>query len=114
MGILTPGYEHENTLKPPLTVKLEESDKPQNPDEVARIAIARLERGDEHITTMLIGHLLRGVGMGASVRKSIVDVFWNLVGGVVWLVVGPEFLGKCRDWGRERGMEGARYEHGIG
>lgn len=44
------------------------------------MAIAGLERGDEHITATLIGHLLRGVGMGGSVRKSIVDVFWNLGG----------------------------------
>lgn len=101
MGIFTPGYEHENTLKPPLTVMLEKDDKPQHPDEVARIAVERLEKGDYLITTMFLGHLLRGVGMGASLRNGVLDLFWSALGGLAVLFVVPDFIAKCRKWGRE-------------
>jgi 3-dehydrosphinganine reductase len=105
MGILTPGYDNENKLKPPLTLMLEKDDKPQHPDEVARIAVERLEKGDYLITTMFLGHLLRGMGMGASVRNGVMDLFWSGVGGLaVWFVV-PDFVRKCRSWGRENGDE---------
>ena len=60
MGILSPGFDNENKIKPALTKMLEKDDKPQHPDEVARIAIERLEKGEQHITTMLLGHLLKG------------------------------------------------------
>jgi 3-dehydrosphinganine reductase len=101
MGILTPGYAHENTLKPGLTVMLEKDDKPQHPDEVARIAVEGLERGDYLITTMFLGHVLRGVGMGASVRNGVGDLFWSMVGGLAVLFVVPDFIAKCGKWGRE-------------
>jgi 3-dehydrosphinganine reductase len=101
MGILTPGYAYENTLKSGLTVMLEKDDKPQHPDKVARIAVEGLERGDYLITTMFLGHVLRGVGMGASLRNGLGDLFWSVVGGLaVWFVV-PDFIAKCRKWGRE-------------
>ena len=101
MGILSPGYENENRLKPALTLLLEKDDKPQQPEEVARIAVARLERGEYLITTMFLGHLLRGMGMGASVRNGVVDLFWSLLGGLAVLFVVPDFVGKCAKWGRE-------------
>lgn len=101
MGILTPGYENENKLKPPLTMMLEKDDKPQHPDEVARIAVERLERGDYLITTMFLGHLMRGVGMGASLRNGLFDLFWSLIGGLAVLFVVPDFVAKCAKWGRE-------------
>lgn len=105
MGILTPGYENENKLKPPLTLMLEKDDKPQRPDEVAKIAVERLEKGNYLITTMFLGHLLKGVGMGASVRNGVADLFWNVLGGVaVWFVV-PDFVRKCERWGRENGSQ---------
>ena len=108
MGILTPGYENENKLKPALTLTLEKDDKPQTPDEVARIAIERLERGEQHITTMFLGHVMKGVGMGASVRSGLTDVLMNMLGGIAILFVAPDFVTKCWKWGREKGMEGAR------
>ena len=108
MGILTPGFENENKIKPALTVQLEKDDKPQAPDEVARIAIASLEAGDGMITTMLVGHLMRGWGMAGSVRNGLVDMLWNFVGSIVIMFVVPDFMSKCRTWGRENGMDGAR------
>ena len=108
MGILTPGYENENKLKPALTIMLEKDDKPQTPDEVARIAVERLERGEQHITTMFLGHLLRGVGMGASVRSGVMDVLWHMLGSIAIIFVAPDFVKKCWNWGREKGMEGVK------
>lgn len=108
MGILTPGYDNENKLKPALTVMLEKDDKPQTPDEVARTAVERLERGEQHITTMFLGHLLRGVGMGASVRSGIMDLLYHMLGSIAILFVAPDFVSKCWNWGREKGMEGVR------
>jgi 3-dehydrosphinganine reductase len=108
MGILSPGFENENKLKPALTVMLEKDDKPQTPEEVAQIAIERLELGEQHITTMFLGHLLRGVGMGASVRNGLMDVLWHMLGSIAILFVAPDFVKKCCNWGRQKGMEGTR------
>ena len=108
MGILSPGFENENKLKPALTMMLEKDDKPQTPDEVARIAIDRLERGEQHITTMFLGHLMKGAGMAGSVRHGFMDVLMNMLGGVAILFVAPDLVKKCWNWGRENGMEGAR------
>ncbi|KAG9792263.1 3-ketodihydrosphingosine reductase tsc10 [Exophiala dermatitidis] len=104
MGIISPGLENENKIKPELTLMLEKDDKPQHPDEVARILLRRLKAGDYMITTMALGHLMRGCGMGASVRKNVMDVFWNFIGSVVIIFVAPDFIAKCKRWGRERGM----------
>ena len=104
MGILSPGLDNENKTKPELTVLLEKDDKPQRPEAVAKIAIDRLEAGDYMITTMLIGHLLRGCAMGGSLRKNFMDVFWNGVGSIIILFVAPDFISKCKRWGKQKGM----------
>jgi 3-dehydrosphinganine reductase len=108
MGILTPGFENENKTKPALTIELEKDDKPQTPDEVARISIARLEAGDGMITTMLVGHLMRGWGMAGSARNGLVDMFWNFIGSIVIMFVVPDFMSKCRKWGQQKGTEGTK------
>ncbi len=104
MGILTPGYEIENKTKPELTVMLEKDDKPQRPEELAKIVLDRLAAGDFMITTMFLGHLMRGCGMGGSVRKSVMDVFWNWFGSLVIIFVAPDFIAKCRNWGKQKGV----------
>ncbi|EXJ88116.1 hypothetical protein A1O1_05044 [Capronia coronata CBS 617.96] len=108
MGIVTPGLDNENSIKPELTVMLEKDDKPQQPDEVAKILLDRLKAGDYMITTMFLGHVMRGLGMGGSVRKNITDVFWNWLGSLVILFVAPDFVAKCRQWGTEKGMNSTR------
>jgi len=105
MGIVTPGFENENKLKPELTKKLEEDDKPQTPDEVARITLKRLEAGDYMITTMFLGHLMKGAGMGGSARGGLLDVFWNWLGSVVVIFAVPDLIGKCKAWGKQRGVK---------
>lgn len=39
-SIITAGYDRENETKPQITLQLEGADKPQDPDIVARLAIA--------------------------------------------------------------------------
>lgn len=107
MGILTPGYENEQKTKPALTQKLEEDDKPQQPDELAATIISELEAGKYIITTALIGHLMKGWAMGGSQRIGIMDYIWSWIGSLVVLFIVPDFLSKCRKWGKEKGLKGA-------
>lgn len=105
MGIVTPGFENENRLKPELTLKLEEDDKPQTPDDVAKITLKRLEAGDYMVTTAFLGHLMKGAGMGGSMRGGFLDVFWNWLGSIVIIFAVPDLIGKCKAWGRQRGVK---------
>jgi 3-dehydrosphinganine reductase len=104
VGIISPGLENENKIKPSLTLQLEKDDKPQQPEEIAKIALSRLGAGDFMISTLFLGHLMRGTGMSGSVRMNFMDVFWNWLGSIVILFVAPDFVSKCRQWGKEKGM----------
>lgn len=108
MGIISPGLESENRIKPELTLMLEKDDQPQQPEEITKILLNRLGKGDFMITTMFLGHLMKGCGFGGSVRKSVMDVLWNALGSLVIIFVAPDFLNKCRKWGREKGMDSTR------
>ncbi|RMD45069.1 hypothetical protein DV735_g191, partial [Chaetothyriales sp. CBS 134920] len=104
MGIQGAGLDYENTLKPELTVLLEKDDVPQLADEVATNTIASLEKGEYMITTMFLGHLMKGSAMGSSLRSGIMDYLWNFLGSIVILFVAPDFLSKCSKWGTDRGL----------
>ncbi|KAJ5620022.1 hypothetical protein N7510_004006 [Penicillium lagena] len=105
MGILSPGFDNEQKLKPELTKKLEEADKPQTPREVATIAIDALERGEYLITTMLIGHVLKGTALGPSPRNSLVgDTLLSWLSSLVFLQVIPDLRGKAFKWGKTNGL----------
>jgi 3-dehydrosphinganine reductase len=107
-GIISPGLENENKLKPAITVLLEKDDKPQAPEDVAKATLNGLSAGQFCITTMPLGHLLRGCGMGGSLRSSPMDLFWNFAGSIVILFVAPDFISKCRNWGKQRGMHATK------
>ncbi|OAP65086.1 hypothetical protein AYL99_01058 [Fonsecaea erecta] len=94
MGIISPGFENENKIKPSLTLQLEKDDQPQQPDQIARIVLKRLAAGDFMISTMFLGHLMRGLGMSGSVRMNVMDVFWNWLGSLVIIFVATDFLSK--------------------
>ncbi|KIW34582.1 uncharacterized protein PV07_01357 [Cladophialophora immunda] len=104
MGIVSPGLENENKIKPSLTLQLEKDDKPQQPEEIAKIMLRRLGAGDFMISTMFLGHLMRGCGMSGSVRTNVMDVFWNWLGSIVIIFVAPDFVSKCKTWGKQKGM----------
>lgn len=104
MGILSPGFENENKLKPALTKQLEEADKPQTPEEVARISIKALERGEYLITTMFVGHVMKGTALGPSPRNNIVlDTLTSWLSGLVFLQVIPDLRKKTWNWGKKNG-----------
>lgn len=105
MGILSPNFAREEALKPAITKMLEESDKPQDPDEVAEQAIRGLERGERLITTNMLGRLMVGAGMGGSLRGGVGDVLWNFLGSVVVVFVGWDFWNKAQKWGRQKGLD---------
>ncbi|KIW81699.1 hypothetical protein Z517_04725 [Fonsecaea pedrosoi CBS 271.37] len=104
MGIISPGLDNENKIKPTLTMQLEKDDKPQQPEEIAKIVLRRLGAGDFMISTMFLGHLMRGCGMSGSVRSNVMDIFWNWLGSIVIIFVAPDFISKCKNWGKQKGM----------
>jgi len=108
MGILSPGYENEEKLKPALTKKLEKDDKPQQPDELASIIIAELEAGKYIVTSALIGHIMKGWAMAGSQRVGIMDYLYGWLGSIIVLFIAPDFMAKCFSWGKEIGLEGAK------
>ncbi|KAK5083614.1 hypothetical protein LTR05_006117 [Lithohypha guttulata] len=106
-GIKTPGFENEMKLKPALTNKLEEDDKPQQPDDLARIIIAELEAGRYMITSSFVSNVMKGWAMGGSQRTGLADYFWNGLGSLIVLFIAPDFMSKCRKWGKQKGLQAA-------
>lgn len=106
MGILSPGFENEQKLKPALTQKLEEDDKPQEPDDLAKIIVSELEAGKYAITASFIGNVMRGWATAGSQRVGISDYFWNWLGSIIVLFIVPDHLNKCWKWGKEKGLKG--------
>ncbi|KAL4917640.1 hypothetical protein BDW62DRAFT_183556 [Aspergillus aurantiobrunneus] len=105
MGILSPGFDNEQQIKPALTKQLEAADKPQTPGEVAKIAIEAIERGEYLITTMFVGNLMKGSALGSSPRNSwLRDTFTGWLSNLVFLQVVPDLRGKAFTWGRKNGI----------
>ena len=105
MGIMSPGYDNEEKMKPALVKKLEESDKPQNPDEVAARAIKGLEADHYLITTMLLGTLMKGTSLGGSPRNGVVgDNLLSWLSGIIVTFVQKDFRDKAWDWGKKNGI----------
>lgn len=105
MGILSPGFDNEQKIKPELTKKLEEADKPQTPAQVAEISISALERGEYLVTTNLVGAFMKGTALGPSPRNSIVgDTLLSWLSNLVFLQVIPDLRGKAFTWGKKNGL----------
>lgn len=108
MGILSPGFDNEQKLKPELTKMLEEADKPQTPEVVAQIAIAALERGEYLITTMFVGNIMKGTALGPSPRNAIIgDTLLSWLSNLVFLQVIPDLRNKAFNWGKTNGLPSA-------
>lgn len=104
MGILSPGFENEQKLKPILTQKLEEGDKPQQTEDLAKILIAELEAGKYMITASLTGHIMKGWAMGGSQRSGVMDYVWSWIGTLIVPFVSLDHFSKARQWGIEKGI----------
>jgi 3-dehydrosphinganine reductase len=105
MGILSPGFDNEQQIKPALTKQLESADKPQTPKEVAKIAIEAIERGEYLITTMFVGDILKGSALGPSPRNSwFRDTFTGWLSNLVFLQVVPDLRKQAYLWGKKHGV----------
>jgi 3-dehydrosphinganine reductase len=106
-SISSPGFDVENSIKHPVTKLLEEDDKPQTEDEVARAAVAGLEGGAFMVTTAFLGHLMRTSGLAGSARNGlgVVDTLMGWLGYVLWLFIGPDMERKVWRWGQKHGCD---------
>ncbi|KAL4958993.1 3-dehydrosphinganine reductase [Aspergillus stella-maris] len=105
MGILSPGFDNEQQIKPALTKQLESADKPQTPKEVAKIAIQAIERGEYLITTMFVGNMMKGAALGPSPRNSwFRDTFTGWLSNLVFLQVVPDLRRQAFNWGQKNGV----------
>ena len=87
---------------------MEEDDGGQQPDEVAESSIKGLERGDEMITTTLLGMALKASALATSKRNGwgVVDTLMSWIMAVVVLFVRRDMDGKVRKWGQVHGSSG--------
>ncbi|EAA66283.1 hypothetical protein AN1165.2 [Aspergillus nidulans FGSC A4] len=105
MGILSPGFDNEQQIKPALTKQLESADKPQTPKEVARIAIEAIERGEYLITTMFVGDVMKGAALGPSPRNSwFRDTCTGWLSNLLFLGVVPDLRKQAFNWGAKNGV----------
>lgn len=81
-GMLSPGYEEENRVKPKIAQKIEEGDKPISCDAAAAILIKGIERGHYQITNDFVTDLVRVSAKGAVPGNGLLDVFYGIVGAV--------------------------------
>ena len=99
--ITSPGLEHENSIKHPVSKILEEGDPRQTEDEVAAAAVKGLESGGYLITTQFLGHAMRAGTLGGSPRNNwFVDTLFAWVVNIAWLFIGPDMEGKVFKYGQ--------------
>ncbi|KAF3805321.1 3-ketodihydrosphingosine reductase gsl-3 [Colletotrichum gloeosporioides] len=102
--ITSPGLEKENLTKPQITHQLEELDPVQSPEEVARLSIKGLERGDYFVTVAFLGSLMKWSGLGGSIRNNwVVDTFMVWITSWVWVFMLPDIMRQCRNYGKKHG-----------
>ncbi|KHN99679.1 3-ketodihydrosphingosine reductase, Tsc10 [Metarhizium album ARSEF 1941] len=102
--ILSPGFVHEDQVKPEITKILEATDPRQTPEEVAAASIKALENGDYLVTVNWLGNLMRLGMLGGSFRNNwVVDTLGAWLVAIVWIFVQPDLHGKIRAYGKEHG-----------
>ncbi|KAF9259167.1 oxidoreductase [Marasmius fiardii PR-910] len=81
--IFTSGYIEENKTKPPITLKIEETDGGQTPEQVADALFRGVQNGDFHIATELLGNIFRSSTQGVTPRNNpIMDVVYGMMGSI--------------------------------
>ncbi|KAI0159885.1 3-ketodihydrosphingosine reductase tsc-10 [Hypoxylon sp. FL1284] len=102
-SITTAGYDRENETKPEVTVQLEGADKPQDPDTVARLSIAGIEKGQFFITTSFIGDLMRWSAMGNSLRDNwFVDTLMGLILPFIMIFIVWDMNSTVSTWSNKK------------
>ncbi|KAI0817415.1 3-ketodihydrosphingosine reductase tsc-10 [Xylaria sp. FL0064] len=101
-SITTAGYERENETKPKITLQLEGAETPQDPDVVARLAIARIQKGHYFITTSFLGDLMRWGAMGNSPRNNwFVDTLMGWIMPFILAFVMWDMNTQVSSWGKK-------------
>lgn len=101
--IYSEGLENENKTKPAVTLKLEESDNAQTPDEVAIASVKGLERGEENITTNgMLGYLMKVAMLGSSIRNGwgVLDTIASWLATVIFIFVRWDMDRAVKKWGK--------------
>ena len=107
--IYTAAYDVENKTKPGVTLRFEETDSGQTPDEVAIASVKGLERGEELVTTNGIPSYLMKVGMlGFSKRNGwgIVDTMASWIASTVSPGIRWHMDRTVKQWGQTHGIRG--------
>ncbi|MCJ1478630.1 hypothetical protein MMC13_007311 [Lambiella insularis] len=107
--IFTDAYIEENKIKPAITKKLEADDGGQTPDQVAEKSVSALEKGEELVSTALLGRALMCGVLGGSTRNGwpIIDTLLSWVMSVFMIFVRRDLDGKVKEWGRLHGTSGS-------
>ena len=109
-AMFTRSYEAENLVKSDLTKELEEDEKGQTADEVAKRSIGGLERGEELVATTWMTRMLMTSSLGGSVRSGLglLDTVLSWVMSLVMVFVRRKMDYKVREWRKEHGQSGMR------
>ncbi|BFZ61499.1 3-dehydrosphinganine reductase [Saitoella coloradoensis] len=103
--IYSPGFEHEQSLKPALTRTLEGADEGQTPTQVADAVLEGLDRGEFMINTEFLGRIMKGGMRSHSPKNGLVgfrECLFSCLAMVVWPVV---------NWDWDRTVKKYRAEH---
>lgn len=102
--ITTAGFEAENRTKHAVSFAMEEHDRPQTADEVARSAIQGLQGGQYLVTTSALGHLMRWGAVGGSPRNNwVVDTAMGWLMPIVYFFALRGLNGQVEAWAKKHG-----------
>lgn len=98
-SIDSPGFEHENKIKPDIMKKIEESDVIYSPHDSAVTLLKGIKNGNFFITVDLIGHLARATGRcSAPSNNYVLDAVYTLIGIIgfpIWRIITD---GEIQSW----------------
>jgi len=81
--IYSPGYIQENKVKPPITLKIEETDEGVQPEQAAEVLLRGVQNGNFHIVSDLIGNLFRSSTRGATPHNNVfMDTIYGFIGWI--------------------------------
>jgi len=104
-SISSPGMERENRTKPAITMELEAEEPVVSPDEVARRAIAGLERGEPHVAVSFLGNLMRMACLGGGPRNNwVIDTVWSWLLPIIYYFVLWDMYSKIAKWVQRNGQ----------
>jgi 3-dehydrosphinganine reductase len=100
----TEGFERENTTKPLITQKLEETETPDPPEECVKAYFKGLEEGRYYITANFLNSVMVWAGLGSSPRNNWVsDTLGTWLASLVWLWFRPELDRTTRTFAKKHG-----------